>query len=90
MQVAAASRESSPPASPKGSSDIATDSIRQMVRRRVRTIQECLEAICSRGVVDVFAMTGRNRAVFPQAYQEYSSQITTLEESICSYLVVRR
>lgn len=81
------------PQSPKAvlthPSEPATDSIGHLVSFSVKMTQECLETACRRGVADVFAMTGRNKGTFPGAYDQYSSQITALEENICSYLLVR-
>ena len=72
----------------KGHSDSPTDSIALMITVSVRTIQAKLEVACSGGVVDVFSTTGRHKAIFPVAYQEYSNEVSRLEGNISCYLKV--
>lgn len=55
-----------------------------------KNIQSKLEVACSGGVEDVFSTAGRRKAVFPIAYQEYSSEVAKLEDNICKYLKVCR
>ena len=38
--------------------------------------------------MDVFTTTGRHKAIFPVAYQEYSNEVAKLEENISQYLKV--
>lgn len=65
------------------------DSVALMVKTSTEKIQGRMELICSRGVLDVFSTTGRHKATFTSAYEEYSLQIATLEENICAYLKAR-
>ena len=60
-----------------------------MVEQNLKRIEGKLESSCGGGVPDVFSITGKSKSVFPAAYEEYSSQIASLEENICLYLTVR-
>ena len=71
-----------------GHSNSPTDSVALMIKLSTGAIQEKLEAACGRGVVDVFSTTGRYRTVFPAAFQEYSDEVSMLEDNVCRYLKV--
>lgn len=72
----------------KGQSTSPRDSVALMIQISTRSIQSRLEVACSGGVVDVFSTTGRHKAIFPVAYQEYSNEVAKLEDNICHYLKV--
>ena len=72
----------------KGHSTSPRDSVALMIQISTRSIQSRLEVACSGGVVDVFSTTGRHKAIFPVAYQEYSNEVAKLEDNICHYLKV--
>lgn len=72
----------------KGQSTSPRDSVALMIQVSTKSIQARLEAACSGGVVDVFSTTGRRKAIFPVAYQEYSNEVARLEDNICHYLKV--
>ena len=65
------------------------DSVALMVKMSIGRIQGRMELVCGRGVLDVFSTTGRHKATFTTAYEEYSSQVATLEDNICAYLKAR-
>lgn len=72
----------------RGHSDSTGDSVALMVNVSIRRTQERLVIACSGGVVDMFSTTGKKKSTFPTAYNDYSAQISTLEENVCLYLRV--
>ena len=70
-------------------SDHPGDSVALRVKTTVERIQKRLELVCHRGIPDVFGTSSRYKTTFTSAYEEYSLQVATLEENICTYLKAR-
>ena len=70
-------------------SDHPGDSVALRVKTTVERIQKRLELACHRGIPDVFGTSSRYKTTFTSAYEEYSLQVATLEENICTYLKAR-